>query len=440
MVSGMQFELISRSVSSWNEWRRKNPHSRPDFRGANFHVISLEGADLRDADFSDATFTGTSLHRADLRGANFRSSGPPKTVYIVSARGREKVDNYQGGAHLYGKELSETNLSEADISESSLQRANLERAVLYKANLARSDLLRANLSGADLRYANLRDATLMDAIMAPSIWQHDMTSGAITGTQGTTGVHISPVEIRGWEYESHVTTDLRGADLTGADLRNATLVEANLEGADLTGCKVYGISAWGLQMSGAIQRDLVITPPGEPAVTVDDLEVAQFVHLMLNNRNIRSVIETITSRAVLILGRFTPPQKLVLDALKDQLRNLGYLPIIFDFEGPAHRNLTETVSTLAHLAKFVIADITNASSIPQELMRIVPNLPSVPVQPLIQSSHQEYGMFRDFRDYPWVLPLYEYDNLTELRDALEERIIRPATTKADEISKRRLAR
>jgi hypothetical protein len=204
-----------------------------------------------------------------------------------------------------------------------------------------------------------------------------------------------------WGTESHITTNLRGADLRGADLRNATLVEADLEGADLTGCRVYGISAWGLQMTGAVQKDLRITPPGEPEVTVDDLEVAQFIHLMLSNRKIRNVIDTITSKAVLILGRFTPTRKTVLDSLKGELRNRGYIPIIFDFEGPLSRNLTETVSTLAHKVRFVIADITDAKSIPQELMRIVPSLPSVPAQPLIQSSHAEYGMFRDFRDYPW---------------------------------------
>ena len=93
-----------------------------------------------------------------------------------------------------------------------------------------------------------------------------------------------------WGTESHITTDLRGADLRGADLRNATLVEADLDGADLTGCRVYGTSAWGLQMTGAVQKDLLITPPGEPEVTVDDLEVAQFIHLMLSNRKIRNVI------------------------------------------------------------------------------------------------------------------------------------------------------
>jgi hypothetical protein len=52
----------------------------------------------------------------------------------------------------------------------------------------------------------------------------------------------------------------------------------------------------------------------EPIITVDNIEVAQFIYLMLHNEKIRDVIDTITSKAVLILGRFTGERKAVLDA------------------------------------------------------------------------------------------------------------------------------
>ncbi len=98
-------------------------------------------------------------------------------------------------------------------------------------------------------------------------------------------------------------------------------------------------------------------------ITVDNLKIAQFIYLLLNNKEIRDVIDTITSKVVLILGRFTSERKRVLDALREELRNHDYLPILFDFEKSTNRDITETVSTLAHIARFVIADITEANVI-----------------------------------------------------------------------------
>jgi hypothetical protein len=92
----------------------------------------------------------------------------------------------------------------------------------------------------------------------------------------------------------------------------------------------------------------------EPQITVDNIEVAQFVYLMLNNQKVRDVIETITSKVVLILGRFTDERKAVLDALREELRKHNYLPILFDFDVPATRDITETVSLLARMARFII--------------------------------------------------------------------------------------
>jgi hypothetical protein len=136
---------------------------------------------------------------------------------------------------------------------------------------------------------------------------------------------------------------------------------------------------------------------------------------------------------VLILGRFTQERKAVLDAMREELRRRNYLPILFDFEKPASRDLTETISTLVHLVHFSIADITEAKSIPQELQRIVPDLPSVPVQPVLQASAEEYSMFEHFTRYPWVLETYRYESLEDVMTALAEKVIAPAEVKANEL-------
>jgi len=146
--------------------------------------------------------------------------------------------------------------------------------------------------------------------------------------------------------------------------------------------------------------------------------------------------EPLTSKVVLILGRFTPERRVVLDTIREQLRRNGYLLVLFDFEKPSSRDIIETVRTLAHMAPFVIADITDAKSIPQELMAIVPNLPSVPVQPLLLASQHEYGMFEHFRRFPWVLKELLYENQEGLLMELESKVIAPAEAKAKELTRK----
>jgi hypothetical protein len=221
------------------------------------------------------------------------------------------------------------------------------------------------------------------------------------------------------------------AELTST-LRSS-LVNSDLTGADLTGCRIFGVSAWGLKLERAKQQSLVITSKNEPEITVDNIEVAQFLYLMLHNQKIRDVIDTITSKAVLILGRFTDERKAVLDALREELRKRNYLPILFDFEKPMNRDTDETITLLARMARFVIADISDAKSVLQELRAIVPDLPSVPVQPIILATQEEPGMFDFYRNSPSFLTVHRYANQEQLLVELGDKVIRPAELKVLEL-------
>ena len=293
-------------------------------------------------------------------------------------------------------DLIEADLFEAQLGGANLTRANLYGANLYGTNLSCTDLIEALLIEADLRGANLYGADLRGANLY----------GA----------------------------DLRRADLRGADLAYANLVEANLADAKLTGCRIYGVSAWGLKLSEKTeQHNLIITNRDEPEITVDNIEVAQFIYLLLHNQKIRDVIDTITSKVVLILGRFTPERKQVLDALRSELRERNYLPIVFDFDKPCSRSTVETITLLARMARFVIADISDAKSVLQELQAIVPEVPSVPVQPVIIATQEEPGMFDFFKRYPWFLPVYRYDSPAQLLAHLNDRVIGPVEAEVTKV-------
>ena len=139
-------------------------------------------------------------------------------------------------------------------------------------------------------------------------------------------------------------------------------------------------------------------------------------------------------KAVLILGRFAPERKTTLDALRDALRKKDYLPILFDFEKPTNRDFTETVSTLAHLARFVIADLTDPRSIPQELTAIILGPPMVPIRPILLGGQTPWAMFHDFLKWrPQVIPPFHYTDDAMLRNCLEADVIAPAEQKAREL-------
>jgi hypothetical protein len=320
------------------------------------------------------------------------------------------------GADLRNASLQEACLREAVLRDANLSGANLMDADLHRANLSRANLTRADLSNADLSKANLSRANLTRA----DLWSTNLS-----------GANISEATL--------VLASLYGADLSEADLSRAflngtQLIETNFTGADLTGCRIYGVSAWGLKLERTKQQNLVIKRRlDEPTVTVDNIEVAQFIYLLLHNQKVRDVIDTITSKGVLILGRFTDERKAVLDALREELRKRNYLPILFDFSVPATRDITETISLLARMARFVVADITDARSIPQELAVIVPDLPSVPVQPLLLEGSAEYGMFEHFKRYPWVLETYRYPSSEGLIASLHKRVIGPAEKYAESV-------
>jgi len=394
MVDPHQLKLLKRGASAWNAWRLSNSHVRPDLRHADLREADLAGVDLHLCDLQEADLTKATLLQADLSCANLRSTLLAQ-ANLNNANCQEAIFDDAGAF-------------EATIVSANFRGATLKNAIFGPAYASSADFTQADLSGVGFRSATLRFAKFRLANLSSASLERSDLSGV----------------------------DLREAILSNANLESAVMVNVSLRGATLCGARVFGASVWNVDTELANQEDLVISPKDQPKLTVDNLEIAQFIYLVLNNKKLRDVIDTVTSRLVLVLGRFSSERKPFLEALRIELRTLGYVPVLFDFEPSAMRDLTETVSTLAHLARFVIADITDAKSIPQELMRIVPNLPSVPVQPLLLASESEYGMFETFKRYPWVLEPFRYRDRQDLIKQFPERIIKPAETMVRDILER----
>jgi hypothetical protein len=318
-------------------------------------------------------------------------------------------------------DLYEATLGGADLSEALLSHAVLVNANLSGVNLSRAILVEANLRGARLSGATLADANLYGAILSGSINRQTDMSGAILP-----GAILSTADLSG--------VDLSGADISGADLSRTIMVGTNLTGANLTGCRIYGISTWDLKLEGAIQKNLIVTPPGQSEITVDNIEVGQFIYLLLHNDKIRNVIDTIGEKGVLILGRFTKERKEVLDAIREKLRALNFVPMMFDFEKPTQRDFTETIKTLAGMSRFIIADITNPKSSPLELQAIMPDY-MIPFVPIIHEDEEPFAMFRDLKEKygEWVLDVLEYDSVKSLLQVLEQAVVRPALEKGQQL-------
>jgi uncharacterized protein YjbI with pentapeptide repeats len=396
MANDQHVAVLKQGAAAWNAWREENRDIPPNLIGAD-----LTGAPLAGAHLYEANLTGAILQIANLTGTKLQM------------------------AKLVRADLRVANLTRANLAGAHLTEANLYEANLYEATLRRANLGGANLSGAILTEANLGGANLSGAILTEA----DLYKANLTGAN-LSGANLVRADLR---VANLTGANLNGAHLNGARVQSATLVDTDLTGADLTACHIYGVSAWGLKLEEAKQQNLVITPQDQPEITVDNIEVAQFIYLLLHNQKIRDVIDTIGRKAVLILGRFTDERKAVLDALREELRHRDYLPILFDFDKPASQDLTATVSTLAHLARFIIADLTDPSSIPYELATVVPTAP-VPVQPIILSGCSEFAMFRDLRRrHHWVLTTHSYDSQQQLIAELGEKVIRPAELKVSEL-------
>jgi uncharacterized protein YjbI with pentapeptide repeats len=392
MANSEHINILKLGAKAWNEWRNEQPLITADLKlfRPDLNKAKLADANLSEMNLEGADMSGVDLSRANLKGTNLTKA------YLD--------DSILTGANLSGANLSDASVHGGiwwgvDLSQANIDRTNFERADFWQARLNPGSAKKTRLARAWLHEADLSNSEFEDV---------DFTGSNL------------------WRARC------KGATFRRVSFDYADLVEIDFNGAIFDDCSIYGASIWGLKLRDAIQSNLTITRPDEPTITVDNLEMAQFIYLLLNNEKVRGVIDTITSKVVLILGRFTDERKRVLDAIREELRKRDLAPILFDFEKPASKDLTGTVETLARMSRLIIADITDPRSVPAELAVIVPQLRKTPVLTLKLAGSSGYALFDDLYAYQWVLKTHEYTDLETLILSIPD-LIAPANEKARQL-------
>ena len=236
--------------------------------------------------------------------------------------------------------------------------------------------------------------------------------------------------------------------LNNAILRNSCLNGANLSGTNLTNADIYGISAWDtITDKNTKMKNLIISE--EPLITVDDIEISQFIYMIINNEKISSVINSMRTKGVLILGSFyddktseNTPKK-VLNKIKKEILKKDLIPIVFDFNPSTHLDVTSTVKTLALLSSFIIVDLSNPAGQLIEIGELVREFP-IPIIPIASEKTEHITSMiskATYGNYNWLrtdVIYYNLDNFDrQFPGIIKFDIIQWAENKNKELEKQR---
>lgn len=484
MTMAQQLTILEQGVRAWNTWRTTHPTEIPDFSGNGEEHLQLTGACLNGINLRQVNFCGVNLGRTYLNEADFREA----QLREANLSGAHLIEANFGASDLQGATLDHAylmnaNLCDANASDANFNHAHLRGVNFSRANLARAQFHQTDLRGVELQAANLEGAYLTAVSLSQKRLQEGRFANADFSLADLSGVDLQGADLHGANFRgaSLKHANLRGAelsaadfheaDLTGADLhgailrhtdfREAILKDVNLCGAELHEAIFDGHDLWRVSPEYAypdpqnvsaiamlemlmaqnitiddttIQSGVIIHQSGEPLLSVDRIEIAQLIYLLLNQHKIRSLMNVMTSKVVLVLGRFTGERADVLAVIRGALRKHGYFPVLFDFESHGSQNFNEMISTLAQLARFVIADFTDASLAAERVPHIIRNSP-VPIQPLLAATvRDEPRSLANLRkDHAAILETYRYVNSGNTLEVFENRVISPAEAKVREL-------
>ena len=351
MAAEEHLEILKRGKDVWNSWMKSNWKDLPKVE------ITLQGTKKLES------FLYMPSLRADLSGLDLTNFKTLKGYNFYKVNFSNCILK---GIDFTGSEFRKAHLQNADLTSAVFDFCNLEYALLIHSNLNQSSFKRANLEG-----ANLSDTSLFK-------------------------------------------TNFSNAILSGSSLMWAKIIETNFRNSDLTNTRVYGASIWNSDLENSMQSNIIISKRNEFDITVDNLEIAQFLYLIISNKKIKNIIDTLTSKIILILGNFSPERKEILDKLKVKLSQLNYIPVVFDFQKPSNKDFIEPISIIAGLSKFVIADFTNPRIVIEEVPAIARNSSTV-ILPILETGCREPETLYNLRiNLRSIAHTVYYENINDL--------------------------
>ncbi|GIW48432.1 MAG: hypothetical protein KatS3mg078_2309 [Deltaproteobacteria bacterium] len=403
MAKREHVEILTKGVDTWNKWRESNPEEKPDLIGANLSWTNLINANLREANLQRANLRGANLSLADLSKSNLSNTD-------------------LNSAKLNKTNLSEADLSWADLTYGMVNDANLVNACLRGTNFTEADLRAADLRGADLSWANLNMANLGKANLSRANLKGANLTGANLNWANLNKADLSWADLSWTQLNG---TTLIEARLIGTFFTYAHMVNTNLERAFLENCSIYGASTWGLNLNGATQSGYIVTPPGEPAVVVDDFEIGQLIYLLLKSEKLGSFIESIATKLVLVIGNRAERES-VLDEICKGISKHNHLPVVFDVNrGLANSQTVETAFILAQIARFTISDLSDTKSNPPEVELLVTN--ALRSKEYIPDNWTD-KIINDISNLGWSLKVLRCEGKDFLLSYLQEKILGAQTS------------
>ena len=280
MIDHDTLELLSKSsAASWNNWRKSNEFSPLDLSNAN-----LSNRFLNEFDFSYCNLINTSFKNSELKKAAFKNSD------------------------ISYAEFSESNLSDAYFLDTLSLRTQFNYSLFRNTKFQNFDAISADFTGSKLHNVSIDSSKIDFCIFEAAIFENTTIS--------KTSLMVS----------SFYKTDLSYSKFLDCRFKGSLFIKTNVEQSTFENCNIFGISCWKISGTPRLTKNLNISDYKEPPITLDNLENAQFLYLLLSNSRIPSVIDSLTTKIVLILGRFSDQQNSILDLIRYKIAGIWIYP------------------------------------------------------------------------------------------------------------------